>query len=74
MPRTCSVLTTSSRAGAWACTTKPRAHGQDAFELHAAVQAHEPREHVDPGFRELREEDGLPVEPFRLHGCASAAP
>ncbi len=41
------------------------AHRQDALELHGAVQAHEPREHVDPGFRELREEDGLPVEPVR---------
>ena len=40
-------------------------HRQDAFELHGAVQAHEPREHVNPRFRELREEDGLPVEPFR---------
>ena len=52
-------------------------HRQNALELHGAVQAHEPREHVDPGFRELREEDGLPVEPFRhtdapaLHGDAA---
>jgi hypothetical protein len=49
-------------------------HGQDALELHGAVQAHEPREHADPGFRGLREEDGLAVESLRytdtpaLHG------
>jgi hypothetical protein len=50
------------RAGAW-LHDEPRAHGQDAFELHAAVQAHEPREHVDPRFRKQRKDDGLPIEP-----------
>ena len=64
IPRIVYVLTTSSatRAGP---ADEAGAHRQDALELHRAVQAHEPREHVDPGFRELREEDGLAVEPFR---------
>ena len=40
-------------------------HRDHALELDAAVQAHQPREHVDSRFREVREHDGLSVEPAR---------